>query len=95
MRTGYYPWNLKVLIEWLDEERPRYPNPLAFAEALGISLEKLRTWSVSQLPLISLEDLNALAAYRGSNLENTALWLGITQNHLYVLMEGSRSERKP
>lgn len=87
MRAGYYSWDLDGLIDWLDLERPKYDNPIAFAKALGVSLDKLKAWTVQRLPTIELEDLNALAKYRQASLQSTADWLGITPNHLYMLFE--------
>lgn len=92
MRVAYYPWNLRRLVSWLDAERPGYTSPVLFSESLGIPLKTLQLWTIDQSPAINLQDLNALAKYRRTSLQQVVEWLEISPIHLAALQQNTNGQ---
>lgn len=87
MRSGYYPWKVEKLVDWLDDERTKYGNSKMLAEALGVPVDILRAWTVRKLPFLTLATLKSLASYRQCSLREISDWLEVTPGHLNFLVQ--------
>lgn len=81
MTINHYPWNVQALTTWINQEVARGRTPESLAAALNVSPDVIQGWLFSPAPLISLEEVRAIAQYRGWGIDRTLEWLGITPAH--------------
>lgn len=85
MTAKFYSWNSHHLISWLElnfQTRSAYK----ISRALGIPIHRIQAWRTHPMPPISLDDLRAIARYRGWDLEQTRQWLSIQSSHFEHLV---------
>lgn len=87
MPKSYYPWNLQELVVWLKEEQSRCQGFQALASTLGIPQQTLLAWLRGTNTDITLEQLCAIARYRGWSTQVTVQWLEIKPAHWQTLLE--------
>lgn len=83
----YYPWKIRILRKWLDQEKAKYPETRSFSNALGIQSHTIRDWSVQPLPTITLDQLQRIAKYRKWSLQQTFEWLELKQAHIEFILQ--------
>jgi hypothetical protein len=93
MVINYYPWNVSKLAYWLRGERARYENTLELSEQLGIPVEKIYRWMRERSLAIALVDIQSLAKYRKSSIQELLAWLEIKPAHWELLLEESETQR--
>ncbi|HEY9735302.1 MAG TPA: hypothetical protein V6D06_03435 [Trichocoleus sp.] len=81
MIVNHYPWKSQNLITWINQELTHSKTPEVLASDLKIPAHTLQEWAISPAPTISLEDVRAIAQYRGWGVDQTLDWLGITPAH--------------
>lgn len=81
MTINHYPWNIQALVTWVKQELARGKTLETLAGDLQTSPDVLRDWTMSPAPLIGLDEVRALAHYRGWGIDQTLQWLGITPVH--------------
>lgn len=90
---NYYPWDIQVLVAWLELEVSRGKSPDELADSLHIPSNILNDWLRVQSPSkwtpITLKQIQAIAQYRGWGFNQTVEWLGINASHLEELIETS------
>ncbi|HEY9878248.1 MAG TPA: hypothetical protein V6D29_07315 [Leptolyngbyaceae cyanobacterium] len=91
MSRNYYPWKVQVLIDWLKLELATHKDS-TLASNLPVPLDMLDNWLVNPSPDITLQQLQAIAHYRGQTLEQTAEWLEIKSAHLEELTRQALSQ---
>ena len=90
MKIAHYPWNVQVLADWLKAEISTGKSLLELANALRISQKILLKWLTLPAPLITLEQIQAIARYQNWDFDGTVQWLGIGLVHLEELREYSK-----
>lgn len=99
--TTYYPWKVGTLKAWLNSEMCRKRAVPGLADDLGVSAlatdlkiqdRYLWGWLTGSLELITLEQLQRIARYRGLSIYETVQWLGICSAHLEDLVEACGKE---
>ena len=89
MKIAHYPWNVQALADWLKAEISTGKSLQELANALCISQEILLKWLTLPAPLITLEQIQAIARYHSWDFDVTVKWLGIGLVHLEELREYS------
>ena len=90
MKIAHYPWNVQLLADWLKAEISTGKSLLELANALRISQKILLKWLTLPAPLITLEQIQAIARYQNWDFDGTVQWLGIGLVHLEELREYSK-----
>lgn len=90
MTTNHYPWNLQVLVDWLNLEVSKGIAPKTLANNLQIPLPTIQAWQTQSIPTIELAHVVAIAQYRGKSVIQTAQWLGIKPAHFEALLHQTR-----
>lgn len=89
--TNYYPWNIRTLIAWVKTEISAGKPPAELADELQLNFHTLKDWlsalSPSEFALIELDQIHAIARYRGWTTERTVQWLEIRPAHLAELKQ--------
>ncbi|HEY9880919.1 MAG TPA: hypothetical protein V6D29_20845 [Leptolyngbyaceae cyanobacterium] len=83
MSRNYYPWNVRVLVDWLKAHKDAAPT----SSSLPVPLDMLDDWLINPSPDITLQQLQAIARYQSQSLEQTAQWLDIKPAHLEELKQ--------
>lgn len=94
----YYPWKVWILRDWLNTEVRRkraesnsakQSGISALAKDLQISDQVIWKWLINSSEFISLGELQAIARYRGTSVNDTVQWLGIRPAHFNEMVEAS------
>lgn len=85
--NSYYPWKTWKLRAWLDSEIKKNSGTcLVLSEKLKVSPNQIWQWLAMTSETITLNQLQAISAYRGTSLEAVVEWLGIRPAHLAELI---------
>lgn len=76
-----YSWNVEALVNWLDNERPKYLDAQDLADNLQIQLHTLLKWVTGSSLEMDFEHVQSIAQYRGWSTQETATWLDINLPH--------------
>lgn len=92
---NYYPWNTRMLSQWLERELRVTKNVEVLGQYLNISSRSLKQWLQSTgfevgVP-ITYEEVLAISQYRGWTVEKTTSWLEIKPAHWQILSKSSQA----
>ncbi|PSR18378.1 hypothetical protein C8255_07805 [filamentous cyanobacterium CCP3] len=83
---NHYPWNTTVLLEWLKQE-PYYHERQSLEALLKLPKNSIKSWLIDPAPTITLEQIRAIAQYRGWNLNQMIDWLELQPAHVRELID--------
>lgn len=86
MTKSFFAWDSQGLVSWMESEL-KTRSSLKASQVLGIPIAQIQAWKNHPMPPISLNDLQALANYRGWSLEQTRQWLDIKPGHFERLSQ--------
>ncbi|NJL47112.1 MAG: hypothetical protein HC929_05875 [Leptolyngbyaceae cyanobacterium SM2_5_2] len=93
MGTSHYPWNTKVLIDWLRQELTYYDDMRALAVSLNLRPHVVRSWLTSPMPTITMSQVMAIANRRRWSVQQTIQWLGLQPAHVEDIMAEDKTNR--